>query len=225
MRLELIPTTLLCMADACLGGKTALNLHGVKNQAGTFHPAERVTICGSFLGTLPEHELRSGRAEVLKTAVIGDRGILDALRNGDHTGAVLGCLRVKGRIAEQDLHERGDRRLLNLGHTLGHALEALLHISHGEAVALGIPAAARIGGGEGFARELERELASLGLPVRLPKPVSASQVLPLIDRDKKTGGSGRTWVIPRGWEHCELVAVPRDTEEKLLEEALGVIRA
>ncbi len=224
VRLELVPTTLLCMVDACLGGKTALNTHGTKNQVGTFHPAEDITICSAFLSTLPERELQAGFSEAVKTAVIGDPGILDFIRNRDFEGVVFRCLSVKGDIVLKDPHDRGIRRLLNLGHTLGHALEMLLPLSHGEAVALGMPAAARMGGAEGFARELAHVLASFGLPVLLPRPVSAGEALSLIRRDKKTGSAGTTWVVPRGWGDCGLVAIPPEREETLLEGALRVIR-
>lgn len=225
VRLELVPTTLLCMVDACLGGKTALNLHGAKNQVGTVHPARLVTVCEGFLRTLPRRELLSGTAEAVKTAVIGDRGVIGHLRDGRYSEAVLGCLSVKGRIVEQDLYEKGPRKLLNLGHTLGHALEMLLDISHGEAVALGMPAAARMGGEEGFALELEETLEALGLPVRLPAPVSVRDVMPLISRDKKTGNAGRTWVVPHGWEDCRLLVIPPEGEEGLLARVLEMMRS
>lgn len=224
IRLELIPTTLLCMADACLGGKTALNLMGAKNQVGTFHPADRITVCGEFLKTLPRPELLSGKAEVLKTAVIGDRGILEPLLSEDYRSAAFRSLRIKGAIVKRDFHERDVRRLLNLGHTLGHALEMLLPVSHGAGVALGMPAAARMAGEEGFAGELEGIIRELGLPVKLPRPVEAEEVLPLVRRDKKTGEKGRTWVLPRGWERCELAVIPPDRERELLKEALGAAR-
>jgi 3-dehydroquinate synthase len=224
IRLELVPTTLLCMVDACLGGKTAINAHGAKNQVGTFHPAEDITICSAFLSTLPERELQAGFSEAVKTALIGDPGIADCLKNRDFDGAVFRCLSVKGGIVLKDPHDRGIRRLLNLGHTLGHALEMLLSLSHGEAVALGMPAAARMGGAGAFALEIARVLSSFGLPVALPRPVSASEVLSLIRRDKKTGCAGRTWVVPRGWGDCSLVAIPPEREETLLEGVLRVIR-
>lgn len=224
VRLELVPTTLLCMVDACLGGKTALNAHGAKNQVGTFHPAEDIAICSAFLSTLPDRELLAGFSEAVKTAVIGDPGIPDCLRNRDFDGAVFRCLSVKGGIVLKDPHDRGIRRVLNLGHTLGHALEMLLSLSHGEAVALGMPAAARMGGGETFAREIANMLSSFGLPVTLPRPVSVEEVLSLIRRDKKTGSAGRTWVVPRGWGDCSLVTITPEREEKLLEGALRVIR-
>ncbi len=224
VRLELIPTTLLCMADACLGGKTALNLMGAKNQVGTFHPAERITVCGEFLKTLPRPEILSGKAEVLKTAVIGDRGILKPLLSGDYRNAVLRCLRTKGAVVQRDFRERDIRRLLNLGHTLGHALEMLLPVSHGAGVALGMPAAARMAGEEDFAAELEGILREAGLPARLPRPVEAEEVIPLIRRDKKAGERGRTWVLPRGWEKCELAVIPPDREKELLKEALRAAR-
>lgn len=224
VRLELVPTTLLCMVDACLGGKTALNVHGAKNQVGTFHPAEEITICTAFLGTLPGRELKAGYAEAVKTAVIGDPGIPDCLRNSDFEGAVFRCLSVKGGIVLADPREKGIRMLLNLGHTLGHALEMLLPLSHGEAVALGMPAAARMGGCEAFAREITDVLASFGLPAVLPRPVSAGEVLPLIRHDKKTGCGGRTWVLPRGWGDCSLEVIPADREAALLDGALRVVR-
>ncbi len=224
VRLEFVPTTLLCMVDACLGGKTALNAHGAKNQVGTFHPAEDIVVCTAFLSTLPERELLAGFSEAVKTAVIGDPGIPDCLRSRDFDGAVFRCLSVKGGIVLRDPHDRGIRRILNLGHTLGHALEMLLPLSHGEAVALGMPAAARMGGSEAFAREIAGVLASFGLPVVLPRPVSSEEVLSLIRRDKKTGCAGRTWAVPRAWGDCSLVSIPPEREEALLEGALRVIR-
>lgn len=218
--LELVPTTLLCMADACLGGKTALNLLGAKNQVGTFHPAETVTICVEFLNTLPEAELLSGKGEVFKTGVLGDRTVPGLLRERRYEEAVLRCLSVKGSIVGQDPYERGLRRVLNLGHTLGHALEMLMSIPHGEAVALGIPAAARIGGEGDFALELEEAISALGLPTRISTTPGVDDVMSLIRRDKKTASGGRVWVIPRNWEDCRLETVAPDREERMLREAL-----
>lgn len=223
VRLELVPTTLLCMVDACLGGKTALNAHGAKNQVGTFFPAEEIAVCTAFIDTLPGRELGAGFSEAVKTAVIGDPCIPDCLRRRDYGEAVFRCLSVKGGIVVADPREKGIRRVLNLGHTLGHALEMLLQLSHGEAVALGMPAAARMGGWEKFALEISHVLASFGLPTVLPRPVSAEEVLPLIRKDKKTTCAGRTWVVPRGWGDCALEVIPPVREAELLDGALRVI--
>ena len=156
--LELVPTTLLCMVDAALGGKCGINWGGYKNTIGLFYPARAIHIGLEVLETLPEHEYRSGLAEVIKSALLGDVELFGILRL--RRDAVLGrdravvdelvrrCLRVKGAIVEQDFRESGMRAHLNLGHTFAHALEAAAGFgawSHGEAVAWGIAQALRLG--------------------------------------------------------------------------------
>lgn len=159
-RLVLVPTTLLGMADAALGGKTGFDLFGIKNLIGTFRPAESVFMAVDALETLPEGEYRSGLAEVVKTAILGDEELFELLEGGaglrrgggaadTEIQMVSRCVSVKGRIVESDPTETGtERALLNLGHTYGHALEAVAGLgvlTHGEAVAWGIGRACCLG--------------------------------------------------------------------------------
>ena len=146
-----IPTTLIGMADAAIGGKTALNLEGSKNQVGFFHQPAIVCIEPAFLDTLPDDELFNGVFEMLKTFMIGDRDqyqkLCDMLLNGtlDITPDMLtACAEIKTAIVKQDPHDLGIRHILNLGHTFGHAIEAYSHhddqtpLAHGKAVGIGL---------------------------------------------------------------------------------------
>jgi 3-dehydroquinate synthase len=151
-----IPTTLMGMADAAIGGKTGVNLGPLKNQAGTFQLPLAVQIYPGFLSTLDAAHIRSGLAEMAKTALIGDAGLWRRLRRRPvaeilsvpfhdpfWTGIVGRTVAVKHQIVRKDFDEKKERKLLNFGHTFGHALEALLlgrgqEVTHGEAVAAGI---------------------------------------------------------------------------------------
>lgn len=150
-----LPTTLLAMADAAIGGKTGIDFMGLKNEVGAFACPERVVICADVLKTLPDAELRSGFAEVVKTAVISDAGVYDsllrpgALYNTEIMArAIRFAARTKQEVVAQDPAERGLRRILNFGHTAGHAYEEYAAaigspVSHGEAVAHGMLTALR----------------------------------------------------------------------------------
>jgi 3-dehydroquinate synthase len=231
--LVLVPTTVLAMADACLGGKTAVNVGGAKNQAGTFYPAGEILLAGDFVNTLPPREYRNGMAEILKAGLIGDRAVGGLLasppeRDGDHgwlmdlVGRSLG---VKGSIVSEDLEESGPRRLLNLGHTLGHALESAsgFDLSHGEAVGLGMIAAARMAGNTALAGKIGELLETSGLPVKLGDGFDGDGLESFLDRDKKTSGGSRTWVLPFDWEDCRLVRLDASEEQRLLREAMGFL--
>jgi 3-dehydroquinate synthase len=200
VRLRLISTTLLGMADASVGGKTGIDFPGVKNLIGAFYPAEAVYMPLESLSTLPPREWKSGFAEVIKTAILaGDgemfsrirsfRGIcLKGMPDGDGPGGIppddLGYLisrtvEIKGRIVEEDPAETGERRaLLNLGHTFGHALETsagLGRLTHGEAVAWGIARACELGHALGItplgqALEIRELIRSCGYISEAPHP-------------------------------------------------------
>ncbi|MFP4365007.1 MAG: 3-dehydroquinate synthase [Spirochaetia bacterium] len=157
-RLVIVPTSLLSMVDASLGGKTGINYYGFKNMIGTFFPSEEIRIHIGFLQTLPSVEYKNGIAEIIKTGMLGDPGILTLLEkhselvwNRDEytlSQLVQRSLAVKGSIVEKDLREGGIRAHLNLGHTFAHALEAIMGmkgIGHGEAVAWGIKKAMDLG--------------------------------------------------------------------------------
>jgi 3-dehydroquinate synthase len=231
LHLTLVPTTLLGMVDACLGGKTGVNLAGAKNKVGTVYPADRVAVFTDFVSTLPARELRNGTAEALKTSVIADRAIAGILARKDPDDlpeVVRRCLQAKARVIGEDLHDRGRRQLLNLGHTLGHALESHsgFDLGHGEAVALGMLAAAwmadRLEGGE-MHRELSKAAAGLGLPLRLARRTGAGEIMEFLRHDKKATDGGRRWILPLGWEDCRIRRLPPGEELPLLRGALEAI--
>ncbi len=170
IRFSLVPTTLLAQVDAAIGGKTGVNVSDVKNALGTFSKAENIIIDTDFLRTLTEEEVAGGCAEVLKTFIIGDAQMFENV-DGKHfpVQVVERCVQIKSDIVAQDRCESGVRQVLNLGHTLAHALEALSHgqISHGRAVAAGIIAAAKVSlrlgmCTESVAGQVEQKLSGLG---------------------------------------------------------------
>jgi len=238
LRLMLVPTTLLCMVDACLGGKTGVNLAGVKNQVGTFNPAVKILIAPDFLDTLPEREFKSGIAEIVKTALIGDRSIQVLLERMDTENPdknsileiIRKCLEVKGGIVTEDLRETGKRMLLNLGHTIGHALESIseFQLSHGEAVGLGLigeaAIAASLGGNRDLPGEIRHILKRAGLPVKVKDMISEEEIFRLFEKDKKTRRDGRTWALPFDWCDCRLTHLTPDQEEKILPEVMHLLK-
>ena len=144
-----IPTSLLAMVDASIGGKTGVNLNKLKNQIGTIQPAERVLFDINHLNTLPQKEVRSGFAEVLKHGLIADQKYWQEINNYQHIledpeSMIKQSVRIKSQIVEQDPTEKGIRKHLNFGHTLGHAIESYFHkysdtpLLHGEAIAHGM---------------------------------------------------------------------------------------
>jgi 3-dehydroquinate synthase len=204
-RLHLVPTSLLAMVDAAVGGKTAINYGGYKNMAGTFYPAEQIVVDVSLLRTLPAREFRSGMGEVIKTALLGDAVLLEMLSGqkdrileaepGLMEETARRCIAVKAGIVEADLRESGNRTFLNLGHTYGHALEAVTGyrlFSHGQAVAWGLMQAAvlsrRIGLADSAYTDLVRGLLQMygfDLKVR-SKPESIVRAM-LVDKKKRRG--------------------------------------
>lgn len=208
------PTTLLGMVDAALGGKTAVNLPGAKNALGAFHPPLAVLADPAALRTLPPRELRSGFAEALKVGLLHPpllpRIAARARARSADASLVADCARVKLAVVERDPKERDERKLLNLGHTFGHGVEAagaFSHYAHGEAVAVGMAFAFRLAAilgriGPEEVEAAEAAIAGAGLPVRVP-PGLARRAVGLMEHDKKRSASGLRWVLPcragRSW--------------------------
>ena len=205
-----IPTTLLAMVDASVGGKTGVNLDQGKNLVGAFWPPRLVVIDVDTLATLPERELRAGLAEVVKTAWIGDHDLLtlvpsslDKPATDEWEELVMRCVAVKAKVVSEDERESGQRASLNLGHTLGHALEAATdyrRFLHGEAVAWGLLAAARLGRrhdvlGRAGDEALRAAVASLG-PLPPIADIDPESLRSHIGLDKKRGAEGVGWVLP-----------------------------
>ena len=207
-----VPTTLLSMVDASVGGKTGINLPEGKNLVGAFHQPRAVFMDLDFLETLPERELRSGWAEVVKTAAILDGRLfarlerqVDALRRRDGrllASAILATARLKAHVVRLDERESGLRMILNFGHTLAHAIETVQRygtLLHGEAVAIGMVFAARLGVAVGatprvVGERLVRLISAFGLPCVLPR-ISVDALLAAMSRDKKRGPEGLRWVF------------------------------
>jgi len=202
-----IPTTLLAMVDAAIGGKTGVNLPRMKNAVGAFHPPRAVLADPSALATLPLREVRSGLGEVMKYAAL-EPALLGRVTSlgGRAPGAelVAACARAKIEIVARDPLERGERKLLNLGHTFGHGVEAagrFERFTHGEAVAIGTAFAFRLAAllgriGPLAVAEVEEAIAGVGLPVRLA-PAVARRAAALMATDKKRTAAGLRWVLPR----------------------------
>jgi shikimate kinase/3-dehydroquinate synthase len=210
-----LPTTLLSMVDASVGGKTGVDLGAAKNAVGAFWQPSAVLCDVEYLKTESERGYLSGLSEVVKTAIIGDPELFELLErevagilardSGLLIEIVRRSIRVKARVVSADPREAGLRAVLNLGHTVGHALEAQAgfeRLTHGEAVSLGLVAALRIGQALAFTpRELyertRRLLQALKLPVAVEsEPLSAAAEL--IGHDKKRAGSKVAFVVARG---------------------------
>lgn len=202
VRLVQVPTTLLAMVDSSIGGKTGVNHAGVKNLIGVFYQPAAVVADVRPLATLPEREMRSGLAEVIKTAVIGDAALFEYLERHlsevvrRETGALIEvitrCAAFKARVVEADETEQGERRILNYGHSIGHAVEAAAgfsRLTHGEAIAIGMALEARLAQrlGSTNTQTVERQNALLsraGLPIVL-KGVNRRALWRALALDKK----------------------------------------
>ncbi len=197
-----IPTTLLAQVDSSIGGKTAIDLPEGKNLLGSFYQPSGVFIDLSFLNTLPPREFNCGMAEIAKYGIIDDVELFNlleseikAIRDRDMTrlSMIIGrSCRIKKGIVEIDEKESGLRRILNFGHTIGHAIEAELDysISHGDAVSIGMVAAARISEKLKYLHSEDRErieslIKDIGLPYRIPGSINTEGILSRLKMDKK----------------------------------------
>ncbi len=233
-----LPTTLLAH-DSSVGGKVGVNHPLGKNFIGAFHQPLMVVFDVEVLHSLPEREVRSGYAEVIKHGLIWDRSFVEWLEN--HTKALLalepekveeaiyrGC-QVKAAVVSQDEKEAGIRAILNYGHTIGHALEAVSayrHYTHGEAVAIGMAGAARLstrvlGSSKELVERTEEMLKNFRLPVRCEERWPEMQILEAMKRDKKARRGEFTFVLSRRIGEVEIA---RGVEEIQIREVLRELR-
>lgn len=207
-----IPTTLLAQVDASLGGKVGVNFAGVKNLIGTFNQPLAVLCDINFLATLPNREFIEGFAEAIKHGIIADKKYFDfvtskkpgSFNQQELVKIVLGSVKIKAGIVSEDEKEAGRRRLLNFGHTIGHAIEALSQqtassLLHGEAISIGMVAEARISQHMGLISEAEvnriiKALSLAGLPIQMPD-LSTKTILAKIKSDKKSEGGEINWTL------------------------------
>jgi 3-dehydroquinate synthase len=251
-----VPTTLLAMADSSLGGKTGFDLPQGKNLIGAFHPPQLVLADPKTLSTLPERELRSGLGEVVKAGLIADKGLFEMLRDLGRNGVqslptldggekklqrletlesevvneiVRRSMSVKIEVIEADPYEKGFRAALNLGHTIGHAIELAsgFELFHGEAIAIGMVIAAQMAEKRGVARpgltnEIRGTLTGLGLPVDVPAGMNPESIIKAVGVDKKKASGKIKFVLP---VRPGLVQVGVDVEgwQELVKEMAGAV--
>jgi shikimate kinase / 3-dehydroquinate synthase len=195
-----LPTTLVAQVDSAYGGKTGVDLPEGKNYAGAYHQPAAVLADPSLLHSLPAAELAAGWAEVVKTALIAGGSLWDRVRAGGEVDAelVLACARTKLAVVAEDERDAGRRQVLNLGHTVGHAIETATGYSryrHGEAVALGLLAALTLSEQPALRAEVRELLAARGVPTRLDGDVGYEAVLAALQRDKKRRGGRVRFVL------------------------------
>ena len=199
-----VPTTLVAQVDSAYGGKTGVDLPEAKNYVGAYHLPSAVLADTRTLASLPAGEMAAGFVEIVKTALIAGGGLWDRVRTLDHLDhaelgdVIFACARTKLEIVAADERDAGERAVLNLGHTVGHAIEAASgygRYRHGEAVGLGLLVALRISEAPELREEVGGILASHGLPTTLAAEVDSDAVLEAISRDKKRTAEGVGFVL------------------------------
>jgi 3-dehydroquinate synthase len=229
-----VPTTLLAMVDSSVGGKTGINLKAGKNLAGAFHQPRAVFIATRFLDTLPPREFAAGMAEVIKTGLLGEAPLFDELERAPLApedarlvSVIRRCCAVKARVVEGDEREtskEGGRALLNLGHTFAHAIEQVAGYGtylHGEAVAVGLCAAAGLSRGLGMIGDpevarVEAVVTAHHLPARLSAPLPMAKLLAAMARDKKARSGLSRFILLR---HLGEAVVRSDVPPEAVEAA------
>ncbi len=248
-----VPTTLLAQVDSSVGGKTGVDLARGKNLVGAFHQPRLVLADIATLRTLPRRELRAGLAEVVKYGIIHDESLFRRLRETmpqllrRSSGALVDVVRrsceIKAEVVSADETEAGLRAILNFGHTIGHALEAVTHYRryrHGEAIAIGMVSACLIGEEVGVTPPkvtgaVEQTLSAAGLPTAFPADIDPHNVLAAAATDKKARAGklhfvlareiGSVFVTPDVSENAVLSALRRQTSQATLAEAPPELRA
>jgi len=208
------PTTLLAQVDSSVGGKTGVDIDAGKNLIGTFYQPKAVFIDPETLRSLPREEIQSGLAEVIKYGLIRDRAFFDflaakkeeifGLETATITDTIATCCRIKAEVVMADEREGDLRRILNFGHTLGHAVEAASHyrLSHGFAVGIGMMAAARLSRGRGLltaadCEKIRNVLIAYGLPTEIPRGLDREQSQIFLKADKKAVAGRLVFVLLR----------------------------
>ena len=234
-----VPTTLLAQVDSSVGGKVAVNLPEGKNLVGAFYQPFLVYIDLAVLKTLPVEEMEAGMAEVIKYGIILDKSFFEyleekigKLREFDSKvleTVVARCCKLKARVVEKDEREKGLRSILNFGHTLGHALEALTDYKkykHGEAVAIGMVGACRIAEKMGMLKKeardrIEHFIEKAGLPGRIGVELSVDDIIQALSLDKKVRAGKVRFVLP---ERIGRVVVRNDVPEDIVRDVvIGLI--
>lgn len=213
-----IPTTVLAAVDSSVGGKTAVNLTEGKNLAGTFHQPMIVIVDPGLFDTLLNDIYHQGLAEAIKAGVIADRFLFESfeLGNFDIEDVISKAIAIKARIVSIDENDIGERTLLNLGHTIGHAVEraSAFEIGHGDAVAIGLYAVAKATGAKKLTERVYRTLTINGLPWSCD--VSKEEILAQIALDKKRQGDSIKLIVPIRIGECEIREMSLDEAKEFL---------
>ena len=218
-----IPTTLLAMVDSSVGGKTAIDLPAGKNLVGAFYQPSLVLCDIDTLKTLPQQVFCDGCAEVIKYGVLYDAELFDHLAeyglNFDRENVITRCVELKRNVVAQDEFDTGARAMLNLGHTIGHGVEALSNftISHGQAVAIGMAIIAKAACKSIYTR-LTKVIKQFHLPITTE--YTANQLYCCALSDKKRAGSTVNLIIPNAIGDCSIVPISVDNLESFIEEGL-----
>lgn len=223
MKLVQVPTTLLAQVDSSVGGKTAVNFGGAKNIVGAFYQPSLVICSADVLKTLPPREFSAGMAEVIKYGAIFDEDLFFNLDNKSISEIVKRCIELKAGVVERDTFDTGERMFLNFGHTFAHAIESYFEYGrylHGEAVAVGMLLAARLGTKLGITpRETETQIADViekfGLSSIVPEIPAKSMVSAMLN-DKKAAGRGVRFILIEKIGKPVLYSVPDEELEQLL---------
>lgn len=227
-----VPTTLLAMVDSSVGGKVAVNLDEGKNLVGSFYQPEAVLIDPDLLRTLPSKDFSSGMAEVLKYGCIRDAELFASALNlyqaqdiyRNVVPLIRRCCEIKAEIVERDVLDKGERMLLNFGHTIGHAIEQAMAydgISHGEAVAIGMYRMAQLGEDRGWTRqgtssEIVKAIKVAGLPLESPVPLRDA-VIETVRKDKKRKGDQLNLIVLEEIGSARIHSLPVDEFESWFE--------
>jgi len=204
VRVVQVPTTLVAQVDSAYGGKTGVDLPEGKNYAGAYHLPAVVLADTDALASLPQADLAAGFVEALKTGLLAGGRLWERVRSierlaaGELDDVVFACARYKCEVVAEDERDAGRRQILNLGHTVGHAIEAATgyrRYRHGEAIGLGLLAALRLSGASGLRAECEEILRRHGLPVQIDPEVPTDEVLDALQRDKKRTAAGVGFVL------------------------------
>ncbi len=186
-----VPTSLLAMVDGSIGGKNGINLGKRKNYLGTIYQADEILIDLSFLETLPEKRFEEGVAEIIKYGFLFGNPSLERLRKGinphdsDLQEIISECAKTKMEVIERDKNESGYRDVLNFGHTIGHSIELIYNLSHGEAISIGMVKELELVGKMEEAENLKAILENNRLPIEFPDNFNSEEVLELMKSDKK----------------------------------------
>lgn len=221
-----VPTTLLAAVDSSVGGKTAVNLKAGKNLMGAFYQPSLVICDINTLATLPKEEFANGMAEVIKYGVIFDKDLFDKVKSGDvksdMENIIARCIELKRDVVAKDEFDKGDRQLLNFGHTMAHSVEKCsnFEIPHGSAVAIGMVIAARASASLGWSKEdcteaIIQANKSNNLPTECP--FSANEMAEISLSDKKRTGGTINFVVPESLGKCVLKKIPVEDLFKIAE--------